>query len=192
MIHTHGFFLVLAAMFLSVGCGPSLPSSKGLAYIALSRTPIGVSRVSVSVSPWVQEDHPLAPVPLSVMVKQWAADSWQITGGPYELVFCIKEIHMTEEQIPCTFSPKNWANVRDSDVYRGKMTLSCQLRSPNGRLVGQSDIVLRHERHVPENYTLIQRKALWNQVCEALINQLTIEAKSHIPEIILRTNGAPL
>jgi hypothetical protein len=148
--------------------------------------------VSVSISPWIQENNALVPVPLSVMVKQWAQDCWQATGGCHELIFCIKEIHLKEEKIPCTFSPKNWGHIRNSDVYRGKLVLSCQLRNPHGRLVAQTDMTMRHECHIPENYTLLQRKDQWNKVCEALINQLTAETQCHLPEIILRTNGAPL
>jgi len=97
---------------------------------------------------------------------------------------------MKEELLPCSCGPQKWVSVRNSDIYRGSMAVSCQLQTPNGRVLGKTDFTIRHEQHVPENYTIIQRKALWNQVCEGMINQLTLETNTHTPGMIRRLTGA--
>ena len=124
------------------------------------------------------------------MVQQWADDYWQPMGGCCRLIFSIQNIQIVEEALACKLAAKDWVQVRNSDIYKGKMTVSCQLLAPNGALLGNTNITVLHERYVPENYTFSQRKALWHQLYENLINQLTKETTTHIPDMICRLNGA--
>ncbi len=184
------FFLSLVYAVMLGGCSQPPSTSPGLTYVPMPKVPISVSGVSVSVSPSVRENHPLVTVPLSQMVKQWAEDRWQPMGGRCQMIFHISDINVKEEALACAFSPERWVSVANSDIYKGKMKVSCLLRTPTGQLMGKTDFTIRHEQHIPENYTLTQRKELWNQVLEGLINQLTIETNNHIPGMVRRTTGS--
>ena len=180
--------LCIAALGLQ-GCTSYDATQPGLSYVAMPKTPVAVSGVSVEISPCVRENNPLVTVPLSTMVKQWSCDHWNAAGGAHHMVFYIQKIDMKEEVLACAFSPKKWVSIPNSDIYKGHMVISCQLRAPNGQVVAKTDFTIRHEQHVPENYTIAQRKVLWHQVCEGMINQLTLETNTHIPGMPRRATG---
>ena len=166
------------------GCKPRIAPSSGLTYIQTPKVPIAVSRVDVSVSPYVQEQNPLMALPLTQMLKQWASDHWQPTGGRSHMILYVHRVNITEEILPRSKHLNWWINTPNSDIYKASMMVSCQLRAPNGSLLGKTDFTINYKHHVPENYTLSQRKELWNQVYEGLINQLTLETNDHIPRLL--------
>ncbi len=185
----YSFFLSVFALILVSGCKPSVPTSSGLTYIQMPKVPIAVSRIDVSVSPCVHEENPLISLPLSVMLKQWAKDHWEMMGGRPRMTICINKVDIKEQVLVCPTSFNRWTSVPNSDVYKASMMVSCELTAPNGAKMGKTDFTIRYEQYVPENYTLAQRKELWNQVYEGLINQLTIESNEHIPRLLTRASS---
>jgi hypothetical protein len=180
-------FLWVFALLIS-GCKPSIPTSSGLTYIQMPKVPIAVSRIDVSISPCVHEDNPLMALPLSVMLKQWAKDHWEIMGGRLRMTICVNKVDIKEQVLACPTAYR-WTAVPNSDVYKASMMVSCELTAPNGAPMGKIDFTIRYEQYVPENYTLAQRKELWNQVYEGLINQLTIESNTHISRFLTRASS---
>ncbi len=185
----YSFFLSVFTLILFSGCKPSVPTSSGLTYIQMPKVPIAVSGIDVSVSPCVHEENPLISLPLSVMLKQWAKDHWEMMGGRPRMTICINKVDIKEQVLACPTSCNRWTSVPNSDVYKASMMVSCELTSPNGAKMGKTDFTIRYEQYVPENYTLAQRKELWNQVYEGLINQLTIESNEHIPRLLTRASS---
>ena len=137
----------------------------------------------------VHEENPLISLPLSVMLKQWAKDHWEMMGGRPRMTICINKVDIKEQVLACPTSCNRWTSVPNSDVYKASMMVSCELTAPNGAKMGKTDFTIRYEQYVPENYTLAQRKELWNQVYEGLINQLTIESNEHIPRLLTRASS---
>lgn len=182
------FFLCCFILALS-GCKNSVPPSTGLTYIQMPKVPIAVSRVDVYVSPCVNEENPLISLPLSQMLKQWTSDHWEPIGGRARMTICINKVDIKEQVLACSTRQNRWTSIPNSDVYKACMVVSCQLTGPSGALLGKTDFTIRYEQHIPDNYTLSQRKELWNQIYEGLINQLTIESNQHIPRLLAHVSS---
>jgi hypothetical protein len=183
---TYVFLTSVFVLLLMGGCKPSIPTSSGLTYIQMPKVPIAVSRIDVMISPCVHEENPLISLSLSEMLKQWAKDHWEVVGGGPRMTICINKVDIKEQVLACPTSLNRWTAVPNSDVYKANMMVSCELTAPNGASIGKTDFTIRYEQYVPEHYTLAQRKELWNQVYEGLINQLTIESNEHIPRLLAR------
>lgn len=181
-------FLSVFALIVISGCKPSIPTSSGLTYIQMPKVPIAVSRIDVIISPCVHEDNPLIALPLSVMLKQWTKEHWEVMGGRPRMTIGINKVDIKEQVLVCPTSHR-WTAIPNSDIYKASMMVSCELTAPNGESMGKTDFTIRYEQYVPEHYTLAQRKELWNQVYEGLINQLTTESNEHIPRLLARASS---
>lgn len=172
--------LVLAA------CSPSaqLPDPVGLNYLAERPIHLDVARVEVvkkyqgsSQAPHVENDLPIPP---SVMIQQWVQDRLLPVGKTGHAVVTIENASVTETPLKGTPGIRGALTVDQSEKYDATLAVKIEIFGEDGAVKGFAYARAHGSRTIGENYTLGQRRQVWMNMMEKVMNNLDQELDRNV------------
>lgn len=150
-----------------------------LQYVQRPPVSVDVCAVTMHMGPQAQDSNRLALVSLPDMLRQWAKEHWNPTGGSLRLNFTLAQLSLTTQRKMC-FEHSKPSKGSLQDVLQGRMVVIGEWTNLAGQTVSKATWTLYHEKSVPSHYTLEQRQALWYDVYVGLVNQLTQETDTFL------------
>lgn len=178
------FFACLA--FVLTACAPSvqLPEPIGLAYLSQKPIALNVARVEVikkyqssSTPPHVENDFPVPPV---AMIQQWVQDRLLPVGKAGYAVVTIEEASVIEEALPVTRGLHGLFTVDQSEQYKAKMSVKIEIFDDAGNPKNFAYARAQGSRTIAENVTLGQRRKIWINMMEKIMNNLDEELEKNV------------
>jgi hypothetical protein len=131
------------------------------------------------IGPQAQDHNNLALVNLPDMLRQWAKEHWNPSGGSTSLDLTLTSLSLNTRRMK-GFEHSKPGKGAMQDVFQGRMVVAGEWKNAQGQTVTKAVWTLYHEKTVPAHYTLEQRQALWYDVYVGLINQLTQETDAYM------------
>lgn len=178
-------FLALL-MIVVVGCSSSsdLPPSVGLSYLSGSPLRLNVARIEVvkeykstGAAPFIEHQF---PVPPSSMIQQWVQDRLLAVGKTGHAVVTIEDASVIEVPLKRTTGLTGLFTVDQSERYDAKLAIKIEIFDGDGKVSGFAQARAKGSRTVSENMTLGQRRRLWIDLMEKMMNNLDEELEKSI------------
>jgi hypothetical protein len=173
------------AVLLSA-CAPTaqLPPPIGLNYLANKPIRLNVTRVEVvkkyqssSTPPHVENDFPIPPV---AMIQQWVQDRLVPVGSSGYAVVTIEEASVVESPLPGTPGLRGMFTVDQSEQYDANMSVRIEVFDDAGNSKGFAYARAKSSRTVGEDLTLGQRRQVWINMMEKVMNHLDEELDRNV------------
>lgn len=177
------------------GCSPSvkMPEPLGLAYLETKPIRLNVSRVEVvkkyqssSKLPHVEDRLPVPPV---AMIQQWVQDRLMPVGKTGYAVVSIEEASVVEIPLKGTKGLKGMFTVDQSEQYDSKMTVKVEIFDDSGSSEGYAYARAQGSRTVREDLTLGQRRKIWINMMEKIMNNLDEELDRNVKTYLSKFIG---
>lgn len=172
--------------FTLAACAPSvqMPEPLGLAYLAHKPIRLNVARVEVvkkyqstSNPPHVENEFPVPPI---AMIQQWVQDRLLPIGKSGYAVVTIDDASVVEVPLQGTKGLKGMVTVDQSEQYDAKMSVKIEIFDDQGKAKGFANARAQGSRTVPENVTLGQRRKIWINMMEKMMNNLDDELERNV------------
>lgn len=174
-----GLLLTLALFLAACASEPQMPPPLGLAYLAQKPLRLDVTRVEVvkkyqssSKPPHVENDFPVPPV---AMIQQWTQDRLLPVGKKGYAVVTIEDASVVEIPLKKTSGMKGFFTIDQSEQYDAKVSVKIEIFDDFGNSKGFAYARTQASRSVPENMTLGQRRKVWINMMEKVMNNLDEE-----------------
>lgn len=167
-------------------CTPSvrMPDPVGLNYLAEKPIRLDVSRVEVlkkykssSVYPHVENDLPVPPV---AMLQQWVQDRLLPIGKSGYAVVTIEDASVVETPLEGTKGITGYFTVDQAEQYDASLSVKIEIFDASGVSKGFAYARAKGSRTVCEDVTLGQRRKMWINMMEKLMNNLDEELNRNV------------
>ncbi|MDE0780588.1 MAG: hypothetical protein OSB67_07530 [Alphaproteobacteria bacterium] len=125
------------------------------------------------------------PIPLDVVVHQWARDRLVPAGKNGEIVVTITEASIIETTLERTKGVRGFVTTDQSERYDGRLGVKIEIRDAAAQRVGDVSAVALRSRTVAEDLTLNERDRVLFAITEAMINDLNSELEKAIGQFLL-------
>lgn len=176
-----------AALLLLAACTVAAPSQQfpDLTYSHLEPIRLDVARVDIVdeyrpplTAPNV--DH-RAPVPPAQAARNWASDRLIVSGGgARRAVFTIQEAPIIETELDRTTGLRGAFTKDQSERYDATVAVRLEIFNPGGRRAGIATALAKRGRTVAEDVSLNDRRQLWFDMTEGLMEDLNREMENNI------------
>jgi len=181
----HYILLASFSLFLAAcSSTPQMPPPVGLAYLASKPLRLNVARIEVvkqykssSKLPHVENDFPVPPV---AMIQQWTQDRLLPVGKSGYAVVTIEEASVVEIPLKKTEGFRGYFTVDQSEQYDAKMSVKIEILDDSGNSKGFAYARAQGSRTVAENLTLGQRRKVWMNMMEKIMNTLDEELNRNV------------
>ena len=178
------FPLICLSLLLSSCSSVQLPEPVGLAYLQNKPLHLNVGRVEVvkqyqssSTPPHVENEF---PVPPTAMIQQWVQDRLLPVGKSGNVVVTIEDASVIEKPLKKTGGFRRMFTVEQSEEYEAKMSVKIEIFDDFGNAKGFAYARAQGSRSVPENLTLGQRRKVWINMMEKIMNNLDDELDRNV------------
>jgi hypothetical protein len=162
-----------------------MPEPVGLAYLSNKPLRLNVARVEVvkqyqssSRPPHVENE---LPVPPTAMIQQWAQDRLLPVGkGGSHAVITIEEASVVEKSLKGPGGLKKVFTSNPSEEYEAKMSVKIEIFDEFGNAKGFAYARAQGSRTVADNLTLGQRRQIWINMMEKIMNNLDEELDRNV------------
>jgi hypothetical protein len=177
--------LACLALFLASCSSVQMPEPVGLAYLSNKPLRLNVARVEVvkqyqssSKPPHVENE---LPVPPTAMIQQWAQDRLLPVGkGGGHAVVTIEEASVVEKSLKGPGGLKKVFTSNPSEEYEAKMSVKIEIFDEFGNAKGFAYARAQGSRTVADNLTLGQRRLIWINMMEKIMNNLDEELDRNV------------
>jgi hypothetical protein len=179
--------LIIGSLALTLAaCSPSvqMPEPLGLAYLEHKPIRLNVARVEVvkkyqstSKPPHVENEFPVPPI---AMIQQWVQDRLLPVGKSGYAVVTIEDASVVEVPLKGTKGLKGMVTVDQSEQYDARMAVKIEVFDEQGKSQGFANARAQGSRTVAENVTLGQRRKLWINMMEKIMNNLDSELDQNV------------
>lgn len=184
--------LLCLSLFLASCSSVQLPEPVGLAYLADKPIRLNVARVEVakqyqssSTPPHVENEFPVPPV---AMIQQWVQDRLIPAGKGGHAVVTIEDASVIEKSLKGAGGFRVFTTSQ-SEEYEAKMAVKIEVFDEFGTSKGFAYARAQGSRSVADNLTLGQRRKVWINMMEKIMNNLDQEldrnVKSYLSAVIL-------
>lgn len=179
------FSLICLTLFLASCSSVQMPEPVGLAYLSNKPIRLNVARVEVvkqyqssSRPPHVENE---LPVPPTAMIQQWAQDRLLPVGkGGSHAVVTIEEASVVEKSLKGPGGLKKVFTSNPSEEYEAKMSVKLEIFDEFGNAKGFAYARAQGSRTVADNLTLGQRRQIWINMMEKIMNNLDGELDRNV------------
>lgn len=178
--------IIVSIALLLASCSPStqLPEPLGLAYLSHKPIRLNVVRVEVekkyqstSTPPHVENEFPVPPI---AMIQQWVQDRLLPVGKSGYAVVTIDDASVVEVPLKGTKGFKGMFTVDQSEQYDAKLSVKIEIFDEHGKSKGFANARAQGSRTVAENLTLGQRRKVWINMMEKIMNNLDDELERNV------------
>ncbi len=180
-------YLSIPCLLLALAaCSPSarLPEPVGLSYLAERPIHLDVARIEVvnkyqasAEPPHIEKD---LPVPPAVMIQQWVQDRLLPVGKTGHATLTIENASVTESSLKGTPGIRGALTVDQAEKYNATLAVKLEIFDEAGTAKGFAYARAHGSRTVGENYTLGQRRQVWMNMMEKVMNNLDQEMDRNI------------
>jgi hypothetical protein len=176
----------MSLTLILASCTPAtqMPEPLGLAYLDRKPIRLNVARVEVvkkyqstSTPPHVENEFPVPPI---AMLQQWVQDRLLPVGKSGYAVITIDDASVIEVPLKGTKGFKGMFTVDQSEQYDAKMSVKIEIFDENGKSKGFANARAQGSRTVAENLTLGQRRKVWINMMEKIMNNLDDELERNV------------
>lgn len=176
--------LACLTLFLASCSSVQMPEPVGLAYLSNKPLRLNVARVEVvkqyqpsSRPPHVENE---LPVPPTAMIQQWAQDRLLPVGKGGHAVVTIEEASVVEKSLKGPGGLKKVFTSNPSEEYEAKMSVKIEIFDEFGNAKGFAYARAQGSRTVADNLTLGQRRKVWINMMEKIMNNLDEELDRNV------------
>lgn len=175
------------ALAILAGCTVSVPNQQfpELTYRHLEPIRLAVTQVDIVdryqpplAPPNVEHRAPVAPAQAA---RNWATDRLVATAStPRRAVFTIDEAAIVETALDRTTGLRGVLTKDQSERYDATISVRLEIFDANGERAGIATALAKRGRTVSEDVSLNDRKQLWFEMTESLMNDLNREMENNI------------
>ena len=175
----------LAILLSLTSCSaPKMPEPMGLSYLTQAPLKVDVAHVEVvkqfksrNQRPHVEHEFPVPPI---AMVQQWVHDRFLAVGKTGTMTVTIEDASVVEVPLKGTGGLKGIFTVDQSERYDANVTLKIEVTDDAGAATGFARATAKGSRSVSENMTLGQRRKVWMNLMEKVLNNLDGEVERNV------------
>ena len=178
-------FIPLAVILSLTGCAePKMPEPMGLSYLSQAPIKVDVAHIEVvkqfksrNVRPNVEHEFPVPPI---AMIQQWVHDRFLAVGSSGTMTVTIEDASVVEVPLKVTKGIKGLFTVEQSERYDASVVLKIEMTDESGASTGYTRATAKGSRTVAENMTLGQKRKVWMNLMEKVLNNLDTEVEKNV------------
>ncbi|MEB3701901.1 hypothetical protein Bealeia1_00970 [Candidatus Bealeia paramacronuclearis] len=167
------------------GCSePKMPEPMGLTYLTQAPLKVDVAHIEVvkkfkskNQRPHVEHEFPVPPI---AMVQQWVHDRFLAVGKSGTMTVTIEDASVVEVVLKGTKGFKGLFTIDQSERYDANVALKIEVTDDAGTSTGFTNASAKGSKSVSENMTLGQRRKVWMNLMEKVLNNLDGEVERNV------------